>query len=61
MQEQVPIIPRLGIEIPLGLREYLPEQERTPSPVAPNENNDNILRLIYRVDVESLDFWTTVT
>ena len=33
----------------------------TPSPVAPNENDDNFLGLFYRVDVESSNGWATVT
>ena len=39
----------------------MPQQEMTPSPVAPDEDNDNFLGLYYRVDVEALDEWTTVT
>ena len=39
----------------------MPQQEMTPSPVAPNENNDNFLGLYYGVDVEALDEWATVT
>ena len=61
MQEKIRNIPRLGIEIPLGLSEHLPEQEMTPSPVAPNENDDNFSELSYRVDVESSNDWATVT
>ena len=61
MREQVPNIPRLGIEIPLGLLEHLPEQEMTPSPVAPNEHDDNFLGFVYRVDVKSSKDWATVT
>ena len=49
------------IEIPLGLPEHLPEQEVTPSPAAPNENDDKIFGLIYRLDVEPLNDWATVT
>ena len=59
--EQVPNNQRLGIEIPLGLPEHMPQQEMTPSPVAPDENNDKFLGLCYRVDVEALDEWATVT
>ena len=59
--EQVPNIPRLGIEIPLGLTEHMPEQKMIPSTVALDEDNDNFLGLFYRVDVEALDEWATVT
>ena len=52
---------RLGIEIPLGLPEHIPQQEMTPSPVAHDEDNDNFVGLYYRVDVEALDDWATVT
>ena len=45
MREQVQNIPKLRIEILLDLPEQLPEQEMTPSPVAPNENDDNFLGL----------------
>jgi len=61
LNEQVPNNPRLGIAIPLGLPEHMPQQEMTPSPVAPGEDNDNFLGLYYRVDVEALDEWATVT
>ena len=61
LNEQVPNNQRLGIEIPLGLPEHKPQQEITPSPVAPKEENDNFLRLHYGVDVEALDEWATVT
>ena len=61
LNEQVPNNPRLGIEILLGLPEHMPQQEMTPSPVAPDEDNDNFLGLYYRVDVEALDEWATVT
>ena len=61
MREQVPTIPRLGIKIPLGLPEHLPEQEMTPSPIAPNENDDNFLGLFCRADVESFNNWATVS
>ena len=33
----------------------------TPSPVVPDEDHDNFLGLYYRVDVEPLDEWATVT
>ena len=59
--ERVPKNPRLGIEILLGLPEHMPQQEMTPSPVAPDEDNDNFLGLCYRVDVEALDEWAKVT
>ena len=52
---------RLRIEIPLGLPERMPQQEMTPSPVAPDEDHDNFLGFFYRVDVEALDEWATVT
>ena len=52
---------RVGIEIPLGLPEHMPQQEMLPSPVAPDEDHDNFLGLYYRVDVEELDEWATVT
>ena len=39
----------------------MPQQEMTPSSVAPDEDNDNFLGLYYRVDVEALDEWATVT
>ena len=55
MQEQVPNNPRMGIEFPLGLLQHLPQQEMTSSPVAPNENDDNFLKLFRRVYVESLN------
>ena len=61
MREQLPNNPRLGIENPLGLPEHLPEQEMTPSAVAPNENDDKFLGIFYRVDVESKNDWATVT
>ena len=53
MREQVPNNIKLAIENPLSLAERLPEQEMTPSRVAPNENNDNFLGLFHRLDVES--------
>ena len=43
--EQRPNNRRVGIEIPLGLPENLPQQEMTPSPVAPDEYRDNFLGL----------------
>ena len=61
MREQIPNHPRLAIENPLGLAEQLPEQEMTPSPVAPNESDVNLLGLFYRVDIESLNDWARVT
>ena len=61
LNEQVPNNQRLGIEIPIGLPEHMPQQEMTPSPVAPGEDNDNFLGLYYRVDVEALDEWASVT
>ena len=61
LNEQAPNDPRLGIEFPLGLPEHMPHQEMTPSPVAPDEDHDNFLGLYYRVDVEGLDEWATVT
>ena len=61
LKEQVPNNQRLGIEIPLGLPEHMPQQEMTPSPVAPHEDNDIFLGLYYRVDAEALDEWATVT
>ena len=61
MNEQVPNNQRLGIEIPLGFPEHIPQQEMTPSPVVPDEDHDNFLGLYYRIDVEALDEWATVT
>ena len=61
LNDEAPINPRLGIEVPLGLPEHLPQQKITPSPVAPGENIDNFLGLYYRVDVEALDDLATVT
>ena len=61
LNKQAPNIPRLGIEIPLGLPEQVPQQVMTPSPVAPDEDHDNFLGLYYRVDVEALDEWATIT
>ena len=39
----------------------MPQQEKTLSPVAPDEDNDIFLGLYYRVDVEALDEWATLT
>ena len=61
LNEQRPNNQRLGIEIPLGLPEHMLQQEMTPSPVAPGEDHDNFLGLFYRVDVEALDEWASVT
>ena len=61
LNEQRPNNQRLGIEIPLGLLDHLPQEVMTPSPVAPNEDHDNFLGLYYWVDVEALDKWATVT
>ena len=61
LNEQVPNNQRLGIEIPLGLPEHMPQQEMTPSPVALDADHDYFLGLYYRVDVEALDEWATVT
>ena len=61
LKDKVPINPRWGIEIPSGLPEALPRQEMTPSPVAADENNDKFLGLYYRVYVEALNDWATVT
>ena len=55
MRDQVPNNPRLRFQVPLGLPELLPEQEMTPSLMAPNENSDIFLGLIYCVDVQSLN------
>ena len=61
LKKQVPNNPRLRIEIPLSLPEHMPQQEMTPSPVPPDEGNDNFLGFYYRVDVEALCEWATVT
>ena len=45
---------------PLGLLEHMLQQEITPSPLAPDEDN-NFLGLFYRVDVKAFDEWATVT
>ena len=58
---QVPNNQRLGIEIPLGLPEHMAQEEMTSSPVVPDEDHDHFLGLYYRVDVEALDEWATVT
>ena len=60
LNEQRPKNQRLGIEIPLGLPKHM-HQEMIPSPVAPDDDHDNFLRLYYRVDVEALDEWATDT
>ena len=52
---------RLGNEKPLGLPEHMLQQEMTPSTVAPNEDNNKFLGLCYRVEVEALEEWATVT
>ena len=59
--EQRPTNQRLGIEIPLGLPEHMPQEEMTPSPVVPDEDHDHFLGIYYRVGVEALDEWATVT
>ena len=51
IRKHLPKYPRLGIEIPLGLPEHLPEPEVTPLSVAPGENDDNFLELFNRVDI----------
>ena len=61
LNEQAPNNPKLGNEIPLGLAKHMPQQEKTPSPVSPDEDHDNFLGLYYRVDVEALDERATVT
>ena len=43
LNEQVPNNKNLRIEIPVGLPEHMPQQEMTPSPVAPDEDTDNFL------------------
>ena len=43
LNEQLPNNQRLGIVIPLGLPEHMPQQEMTPSPVFPDEDIDNFL------------------
>ena len=61
LNDQVPFNLRLWFQTSSGLPEHLTQQEMTPSPVAPDENNDEFLGLYYRVDVEALDEWATVT
>ena len=61
LNDQVPKNSRLGIKILLGLPKHMPQQEMTPSPIAPDEDNDNFLGVYYQVDAESLDEWATVT
>ena len=61
MREELPSVPRGRIEFPLDILEHLPEQEEAPSPVDPNENDDNFLALFHRKDVASLNDWATVT
>ena len=61
LNEQVPNNQRLEIDIPLGLPDYMPQEEMTPSPVVPDEGHDHFLGLYYSVDVEALDEWATVT
>ena len=61
LNEQRPNDQILGIEIPLALPEHMLQQEMTFSPVAPDEDHENLLGLYYRVDVEALDEWATVT
>ena len=61
VNEQVLNNQRLGNEIPLGLPEHMPQEEMTPSPVVPDEDPDHFQGLYYRVDVEALDEWATVT
>ena len=39
----------------------MPQEEMTPSPVVPDEDHDHFLGLYYRVDVEALQEWATVT
>ena len=53
LPEQVQQQMGIGIEFPLD-KNY-PEPEITPSPVAPDEKNDNFLGLDYRVDIEVLN------
>ena len=56
-----PIFQDWELKFFLGIPEHMPQQEMTPSLVAPDEVNDNFVGLYYRVDVEALDEWTTVT
>ena len=60
LNEQGPNNPRLGNEVPLGLPENMPQQRMTPSPVPLDEDQD-FLVLDYRVNIEALDEWATVT
>ena len=60
LNDEVPLNPRLWIEIPVGLTDISAQQEMTTSPVAPDENNDNFLGVYYRLDVEELNDWATV-
>ena len=51
---------RIGIEVPLD--PDMPEPELSPSPVAGDDDgSDNFVGLFYRVDVETLEEWATVT
>ena len=50
---------RIGSEIPLD--PDIAKTELKPSPVAPEENDDNFLGFFHRVDLEALIDWTTVT
>ena len=61
LRKQVSNIPKLGIEILLGLPEHLPQPEMTPSLLAPQQSNDIFLGLYYRVNVEALNDWATGT
>ena len=60
LNKEAPNNPILGIEHPLALPEHKPQQEMTLSPVAPDEDHDNLPGLYYRVDVEALDEWAAV-
>ena len=61
LNQQRPNNQRLGIDIPLGFPEHMPQQEMTPPSVAPDKDHDNFLALYYWVDVEALDEWATAT
>ena len=61
LNEHVPYNQILGIEIPLGLPDHMPPEEMTHSPVVHDEDHDHFLGLNYRVNVEALDEWATVT
>ena len=50
-----PIIQDWELKFLLGIPEHMPQQEMTPSPVAPDKDNDNFLGLYFWVDVEALD------